>query len=147
MAKDMTKKKIIIVGGGISGLLATIKVCEAGGEVDSSVPTAIIPEYGGAVVEVVAVRVVVEDGEVPSAAIPPYGTIEVVSGCKGCQTLHQNVIDALAEMNVAADVQYITDMQKIMETGVMGLPALAVNDKIVSAGKVLSVTDIKKFLG
>ena len=74
-------------------------------------------------------------------------TIKVYgSGCKGSKSLHQNVIDALAEMNVAADVQYITDMQKIMETGVMGLPALAVNDKIVSAGKVLSVTDIKKFL-
>ncbi|MBE6354315.1 thioredoxin family protein [Treponema sp.] len=74
-------------------------------------------------------------------------TIKVYgSGCKGCQNLHQNVIDALAEMDIAADVQYITDMQKIMETGVMSLPALAVNDKIVSAGKVLSVTDIKKFL-
>ena len=34
MAKDKTAKRIIIVGGGISGLLATIKVCEAGGEVD-----------------------------------------------------------------------------------------------------------------
>ena len=34
MAKDMTKKKIIIVGGGISGLLATIKVCELGGEAE-----------------------------------------------------------------------------------------------------------------
>ena len=75
-------------------------------------------------------------------------TIKVYgSGCKGCQTLHQNVIDALAEMNIAADVQYITDMQKIMETGVMGLPALAVNDKIVSSGKVLSVADVKKYLG
>lgn len=74
-------------------------------------------------------------------------TIKVYgSGCKGCKSLHQNVIDALAEMNIAADVQYITDMQKIMETGVMSLPALAVNDKIMSAGKVLSVTDIKKFL-
>ena len=74
-------------------------------------------------------------------------TIKVYgSGCKGCQTLHQNVIDALAEMNIVADVQYITDMQKIMEAGIMGMPALAVNDKIVSAGKVLGVTDIKKFL-
>ena len=74
-------------------------------------------------------------------------TIKVYgSGCKGCQTLHQNVIDALAEMNVAADVQYITDMQKIMETGVMGLPALSVNEKIVSSGKVLSVAEVKKFL-
>ena len=68
------------------------------------------------------------------------------SGCKGCQTLHQNVIDAVKELNVAADVQYITDMQKIMETGVMSLPALAVNDKIVSSGKVLTVADVKKFI-
>ena len=75
-------------------------------------------------------------------------TIKVYgSGCKGCQTLHQNVINALAEVNVAADVQYVTDMQKIMETGVMSLPALAVNDRIVSAGKVLSVADVKKYLG
>ena len=74
-------------------------------------------------------------------------TIKVYgSGCKGCKTLHQNVIDALAEMNIAADVQYITDMQKIMETGVMSLPALAVNEKIVSSGKVLSVAEIRKFL-
>ena len=75
-------------------------------------------------------------------------TIKVYgSGCKGCQTLHQNVIDALAEMNIVADVQYITDMQKIMEAGIMGMPALAVNNKIVSSGKVLSVADFKKYLG
>ena len=74
-------------------------------------------------------------------------TIKVYgSGCKGCKTLHQNVIDTLAEMNIAADVQYITDMQKIMEIGVMSLPALAVNEKIVSSGKVLSVAEVRKFL-
>ncbi len=69
------------------------------------------------------------------------------SGCKGCRTLHQNVIDALAEMDIAADVQYITDMQQIMESGVMSLPALAVNDTIVSSGRVLRTADVKKYLG
>ena len=69
------------------------------------------------------------------------------SGCKGCRTLHQNVIDALAEMNIAADVQYITDMQQIMESGIMSLPALAVNDTIVSSGRVLRTADVKKYLG
>lgn len=69
------------------------------------------------------------------------------SGCKGCRTLHQNVIDALAEMNIAADVQYITDMQQIMESGVMSLPALAVNGTIVSSGRVLRTADVKKYLG
>ncbi len=69
------------------------------------------------------------------------------SGCKGCRTLHQNVIDALAEMDIAADVQYITDMQQIMESGIMSLPALAVNDTIVSSGRVLRTADVKKYLG
>ena len=69
------------------------------------------------------------------------------SGCKGCRTLHQNVIDALAEMDIAADVQYITDMQQIMESGIMSLPALAVNNTIVSSGRVLRTADVKKYLG
>ena len=69
------------------------------------------------------------------------------SGCKGCQTLHQNVIDALAELNRAADVEYVTDLQKIMEAGVMSMPALAVNGTLVSSGKVLNVADVKKLLG
>lgn len=79
------------------------------------------------------------------------GKIESVkvlgSGCKNCQTLHQNVIDALAEMNLSTDVEYVTDLQKIMETGVMSMPALMVNGEVVSSGKVLKVAEIKKLLG
>lgn len=68
------------------------------------------------------------------------------SGCKNCKTLYQNTIDALAESGVATNVEYITDMQKIAETGVMSMPALLLNDKVVSAGKVLSVKDVQKLL-
>ena len=68
------------------------------------------------------------------------------SGCKNCDTLHQNVIDALAEMNLAVNLEYVTDMQKIMEAGVMSMPALMVNDKVVSCGKVLKVDEVKKLL-
>lgn len=68
------------------------------------------------------------------------------SGCKNCHTLHQNVIDALAEMNLAVNLEYVTDMQKIMEAGVMSMPALMVNDKVVSCGKVLKVDEVKKLL-
>lgn len=35
------------------------------------------------------------------------------------------------------EVEYITDMQKVMEYGVMSMPALVVNEKVVSMGKVL----------
>ena len=68
------------------------------------------------------------------------------SGCKGCQTLHQNVIDTLAEMNIAANVEYITDLQKVMEAGIMSMPALSVNEKVVSSGNILGIAEIKKII-
>lgn len=37
-------------------------------------------------------------------------------------------------------------MQKIMEYGVMSMPALVINEKVVSQGKVLKEADITKFL-
>jgi len=40
----------------------------------------------------------------------------------------------------------VTDVKKIMEYGVMMTPGLAVDGKIVSAGKVLSADEIKKLL-
>ncbi|MCI7435321.1 MAG: thioredoxin family protein [Spirochaetia bacterium] len=68
------------------------------------------------------------------------------SGCKGCQTLHQNVIDALAEMNLVANVEYITDLQKVMEAGIMSMPTLSINAKVVSSGKILGIPEIKKII-
>ena len=68
------------------------------------------------------------------------------SGCKGCQTLHRNVIDALAEMNLVANVEYITDLQKVMEAGIMSMPTLSVNEKVVSSGKILGIPEIKKII-
>ena len=68
------------------------------------------------------------------------------SGCKGCQTLHQNVIDALAELNLVANVEYITDLQKVMEAGIMSMPTLSVNEKVVSSGKILGIPEIKKII-
>lgn len=68
------------------------------------------------------------------------------SGCKNCQTLHKNVIDSLSELNIPANVEYITNLQMIMEAGIMSMPALMVNGEIVSSGKVLSVNEVKKII-
>ena len=43
-------------------------------------------------------------------------------------------------------VEYITDLKKIMEYGVMSIPALVVNEKVVSTGKVLKTADIQKLI-
>ncbi|GFI69913.1 hypothetical protein IMSAG249_01738 [Lachnospiraceae bacterium] len=49
-------------------------------------------------------------------------------------------------MGLSVQVEYVTDMQKIMEYGVMSMPALVVNEKAVSMGKVLKSADVEKLL-
>lgn len=44
------------------------------------------------------------------------------------------------------EVEYITDMEKIMAYGIMSMPGLVINEKVVSAGKVLKPSEIIKLL-
>jgi small redox-active disulfide protein 2 len=68
------------------------------------------------------------------------------TGCSKCQTLEKETINALAELNIVADVQKITKMDEIMQYDVMITPALVINDKVKSAGKVLQVDQIKELI-
>lgn len=68
------------------------------------------------------------------------------SGCAACHTQYKNTVEAIQKMGLSAEVEYITDLQKIMEYGVMRMPALVVNEKVVSMGKVLKTKDIEKLL-
>ena len=68
------------------------------------------------------------------------------AGCKSCHEQYENTKEAVKAMGLSVDVEYITDMQKIMEYGVMRMPALVVNDKVVSQGKVLKPADVEKLL-
>ena len=69
------------------------------------------------------------------------------AGCASCHTLYENTQAAVKVMGLAVKVEYIADLQKVMEYGVMSIPALVVNDKVLSRGKVLKVEDIQKLLG
>lgn len=68
------------------------------------------------------------------------------SGCKSCHALLESTIEAVAAMKLPIEVEYITDLQKIMEYGVMSMPALVVNEDVVSMGKVLNTGEIEKLL-
>ena len=68
------------------------------------------------------------------------------SGCKNCHDLFEASKAAVKNMGVAIEVEYVTDMEKIMEYGVMSMPALVVNEKVVSMGKVLKAADVEKLL-
>ena len=68
------------------------------------------------------------------------------SGCPNCKILEANTKKALEELKIKADVEQVTDIAKIMEYGIMSTPALIIDEKVVSYGKVLSSNEIKKLL-
>lgn len=68
------------------------------------------------------------------------------TGCKKCDTLKDNTEIALKESNIEAEIIKVTDFKDIMKFGVMSTPALVINEKVVSIGKVLKPKEIIKFL-
>jgi small redox-active disulfide protein 2 len=67
-------------------------------------------------------------------------------GCSKCETLLRNTKEAVKAAGIDADVEYITDFGVIAGYGVMSTPALVVNEKVVSAGRVLKPADIEKLI-
>lgn len=68
------------------------------------------------------------------------------SGCASCHAQFENAKEAVKNIGLSAEVEYVTDLQKIMKYGVMSMPALVVNEKVVSMGKVLKPADVEKLL-
>lgn len=67
--------------------------------------------------------------------------------CANCHTLYKRACEATAELNLGIEAEYVTDMKQIISYGVMSLPALVVNGKPVSAGRVLKKEEIIRLLG
>jgi small redox-active disulfide protein 2 len=73
--------------------------------------------------------------------------IEILgTGCKKCNQLEANVRQAIAMLNLTAEVVHITDMMQIVTRGVMAIPALVVNGEIVSQGKLIGPEEITLYL-
>lgn len=67
-------------------------------------------------------------------------------GCKKCVTLTENTKTALAHLGQEAEVVKVTDYAEIAAHGVMSTPALAIDDKVVSVGKVLTAGEVEVLL-
>lgn len=68
------------------------------------------------------------------------------AGCKSCYEQYEQAKQAVKAMGLDLEVEYITDMEKVMAYGVMSMPALVVNEKVVSMGKILKAADVEKLL-
>ncbi|OEH85125.1 redox-active disulfide protein 2 [Desulfuribacillus stibiiarsenatis] len=68
------------------------------------------------------------------------------TGCKNCVTLKENTEIALKEIGMEAEITKVTDFKDIMAYGVMSTPALVIDEKVVSYGKVLKPKEIANIL-
>lgn len=68
------------------------------------------------------------------------------AGCKSCHEQYENAKAAVKALGLDLEVEYITDMEEVMAYGVMSMPAIVVNEKVVSMGKVLKTADVEKLL-
>ena len=68
------------------------------------------------------------------------------TGCKKCNLLQKNVEVAVAESGLNISIEKITDLGSITSYGVMSTPALVIDDRVVSQGKVLKPKEIEAFI-
>ena len=83
----------------------------------------------------------------PAEAGAMSGGVKVLgSGCAKCNALEQATRDALAELGMETAIDHVTDFAKIAAYGVMSTPALVVDGKVVSCGKVLKKDEAKALI-
>ena len=67
-------------------------------------------------------------------------------GCPNCQNTERNVVNACAELDLAADISHVTNIADILELGVMRTPAVVIDGEVVISGRVPTVPELKTIL-
>ena len=84
---------------------------------------------------------VTEDSEYTGIEIKVLG-----QGCARCNQLEKDVMDVVAELNIEADIEHVTDIREIADYGVLGLPGLVINGEVKSAGNIPSKAKIAEWI-
>jgi small redox-active disulfide protein 2 len=73
--------------------------------------------------------------------------IEVLGmGCSKCQLLEQNARKAVGSLGIEAEISKVRDVNRIVSYGVMTTPALVVNGKVKSSGRIPEPGEIEEWL-
>ena len=68
------------------------------------------------------------------------------TGCSKCKTLTENAEAAVKELGIEYEIVKVTDINDIINFGVMMTPAIAVDGEVKIVGKLASVEEIKELL-
>lgn len=74
-------------------------------------------------------------------------TIKVLgSGCVNCHKVEEVARQAVTDLGLDARVEHVTDKAAIAQYRILATPGLVLNEKVVSAGRIPSVTEVTKWL-
>ena len=79
----------------------------------------------------------------------PLGELEIKilgPGCANCDRLEREVMEAVSELDLPAGIDHVRDIREIGKYGVMGSPALIINGKVKTVGRVPMKSEIRKWL-
>ncbi len=68
------------------------------------------------------------------------------TGCPKCRGVEQNVVKALEQTGLKAEVVKVTDIGEIVDRGLMSTPGLAIDGEVVAAGRIPTVEEIVRIL-
>jgi len=110
---------------------------------DNYIPVAVRSAYGRAILREfkIAQGLSVEPENRHGLTIAVLGM-----GCTRCSQLESDIRDILSEIGIAAALRHVTDLKEIASYGVMGSPALVINNKVVAAGEVPPKSKLRQWI-
>ena len=125
--------------------LGTLRKAVMEGDVDNG--TVMAGQIAGMVKKEQTCKEMIEEMMAQAEAVKSSGGVKVLgSGCAKCNALEEAAREALAELGMDTAIDHVTDFTQIAAYGVMTTPALVVDGKVVSYGKVLKKDEAKALI-
>ena len=67
-------------------------------------------------------------------------------GCARCHQLEQTTREAVKDLGIDAEIDYVKDIKKIMEYPILTTPGLAIDEKLVCSGRVPTKAEVTTFI-